>query len=83
MARNSRSTHEICCICHQPIIHFTAMKRGRLGMAHEPIGTLKQDLYGTPKGETCVQYENIVSNLQTAIQEGFKPEFCRSHYIKH
>ena len=71
-------THIICFRCHQPITHNS--NRGvelKVGQYHYGIDKPYCGSIGCPMGES------IIDNLRIAIDEGFVPEFCRTHESRH
>ena len=70
----------ICYRCHQPITHGSTTSLGELGYYH--IGTeINTGPYSSHLG--CPTEDQIIANLEMAIKQGFKPEFCRTHEIHH
>ena len=70
---------KICPDCHQPVTTGSTMYRDKEGNTHH-IGT--EGGYSSHMG--CpVGIEGILDNLRRAMEQGFKPEFCRTHYKYH
>ena len=70
----------ICHLCHQPITNGSSYKTGPSGQFHH--STEVQDTY-VAGGLGCPLDSQIIANLEVAMEQGFKPEFCRTHEIKH
>ena len=83
--------NSICSVCHQPMtsgstitkdrktgatIHMgTELWSHKLGMPNPGVGMSHM---GCPYGD-----EQIIMNLRIAMDQGFKPEFCRTHELRH
>jgi len=70
----------ICHRCHQPITSGSTRTFNRKG-GDIHIGTELGGNYGSHLG--CPTEDQILANLEIAIAQGFKPEFCRTHYLRH
>jgi hypothetical protein len=73
---------DICFKCHQPITMGSsrASKRSANGTA-QPYHLGFNQPYCSRVG--CPTDESILDNLREAMEEGFTPEFCRTHYTQH
>ena len=71
----------ICHLCHQPITQGSSTESDKLGL-YVHRSTEVQGYYGAG-GLGCPTSDQIIANLMVAMKQGFKPEFCRTHYIKH
>ena len=70
----------ICHLCHQPITNGSSVMRDALGYLHR---STEVQGYNGAGGLGCPTEDQILANLTVAIKQGFKPEFCRTHYLKH
>ena len=71
----------ICYECHQPITTGSSIMRGKEGLIHR---STEVQGYNGAGGLGCAYGNNqIIANLKVAIKQGFKPEFCRTHELKH
>ena len=71
---------EICYRCHQPITNNSSRMGTKYGIVHR--STEVQGYYGAG-GLGCPTEDQILANLQVAMAQGFIPQFCRSHELKH
>jgi len=65
---------EICPRCSQPITMYSTRGSSKNGWYH--IG--QEGPYAGSIG--CPVGEGILKNLKIAMEQGFVPQFCRTHY---
>jgi len=68
----------ICYRCHQPITGGSTRVETELGTIH--VGT---EVSGYSSQLGCPLEKDVLKNLELAVKQGFKIEFCRTHYQKH
>jgi len=71
------SNMTICHLCHQPITNGSSFKSGPSGKFHH---STEVQGYNGAGGLGCPLDSQIIANLEVAMSQGFKPEFCRTHY---
>ena len=72
---------QICFKCHQPITNGSSFVTDENRQMYHR-STEVQGYYGAG-GLGCPTHDQIIDNLKVAMEQGFKPEFCRTHEYKH
>ena len=70
----------ICHRCHQPMTQGSSIMTIDGGYVHR---STEVQGYNGAGGLGCPTTGQILANLEVAIAQGFKPEFCRTHYLRH
>ena len=76
----------ICYKCHQPITRGSSFRGTKMGAVHT-----KTEVQTYWDGATvynsgslgCPTESQIIPNLEVAMKQGFKPQFCRTHELRH
>ena len=76
----------ICYRCHQPITRGSSFRGNKMGTVH--LSTEVQKYWDGARVYNsgnlgCPTNDQIIPNLEVAIKQGFKPEFCRTHELRH
>ena len=71
----------ICFKCHQPITNGSSFEADENRQIYHR-STEVQGYYGAG-GLGCPTPDQIIDNLKVAMEQGFMPEFCRTHENKH
>ena len=71
---------DICYRCHQPITSGSTRVQTDRGWYHH--STEVQGYYGAGR-MGCPVPDSYIDNLKVAMEQGFVPSFCRTHYNKH
>ena len=79
--KNTKSKYmKICGKCHQPITNGSTIEFPFENMTEIVHGGFEMP-YCSSIG--CPVGDSIIENLKIAIDQGFKPEFCRTHELRH
>jgi len=67
-----------CYKCKQPITNGSTAVNHKDGRSYHHSTEVQG--YNGAGGLGCPLDSQIIANLEVAMSQGFKPEFCRTHY---